>query len=275
MIKPLIIVLGEKGFIGNKMVSGFLSHNFRVIGVSRTTLSVNSINDVKIETHEKLDSMKNFLDECQEYYLINCVRDGVMELDQDYFSMLGRLARDAKAIINFSTYIQHYPLDSVSQLRNYRDTQLQKSRYLQEICINANLIDISLFTVYGSGDSPNSFLSYIVPNLKQNKTLELTGLEQLISYTFIDDVVKLVQSLVLGPNFKFGSYSFWQTPPLPLHEYFKVLMSVTKSGSKINLGSLPYKGHEIFNYDPELFPPQICPGFNWTNFEDAIGSYLD
>jgi nucleoside-diphosphate-sugar epimerase len=273
--RPLIVVLGEKGFIGNKIVSGFLSHGFRVIGVGRTTLCDYSVRGVKIENHEKFDLLGTLLANSQEYYLINCVRDDVLGLNQDYFAMLGRVARDAKAVVNFSTYIQHYTVGPLSQLSAYRDSQLQKSKYLQEICINANLLDIALYTVYGSGDSSNSFLSYIFPNLQQDKALELTGLEQLISYTFVDDVVKLTQSLVSEQNLEFGNYSFWQTPPLPLHQYFKVLVKFTNSKSKVGLGSLPYKGHELFNYNPEIFPPQIRPGFNWTKFEDGLASYLD
>ena len=274
MNRPLVVVFGDKGFLGKRMVSGFLSKDFNVIGLNRETLNIYSGVEVISEVLDVSNLMRFVFTTSRPFIVINCVRDDVERLDEKYFEFLGLLACDAKVVINFSTYIQHYSLDTDSRLKTYRDNQLKKSEYLEGICESGNILDITLFTVYGPEDSRNSFLSYAAQKLFHSEAIELTGLEQLISYTYVDDVVTLIQNFIIESRIPFGRFSFWQTPPLPLQDYFNVLMSLTQSNCKPLIGNLPYKGHELFSYNPSMFPPQITNAFSWTSFEVGLESYL-
>ena len=270
MVKPLIVVLGDKGFLGRSLVHNFLANNFSVLGIRRNQMCFydNQVSYVKEFDLEKFHEIVVRFSE--DYIFLNCVRDDRLEFSQDILVRMLQLSQSASLVINFSTYIQHYESAFTSTMELYRDNQLRKSTFLSKNLDNKKLVDISLFTLYGVGDSSTSFLHAITEDLIQNKEIQLTGLNQLISYTLVDDVCMLINSLVGRTMLKHGNYSFWQAPPERLEEYFFRLMKLTLSTSKFSIGVRDYKGHEIFEYRAEIFPPQISPEFSWTSFEVGV-----
>jgi hypothetical protein len=270
MDKPLIVVLGDKGFLGRSLVQNFLARNFSVLGIRRNQMC---FYDGQFSYEKEFDLEKFHeivVSFSEDYIFLNCVRDGRFEFSEDILLRMLQLSQRASLVINFSTYIQHYESAFTSTMKLYRDNQLRKSAFLSKNLDHKKLVDLSLFTLYGVGDSPMSFLHAVTKDMIQNKEIQLTGLNQLISYTLVDDVCKLINSLVEETLLKYGNYSFWQAPPERLEKYFFRLMKLTLSTSNFTIGARDYKGHEIFEYREEIFPPQISPTFSWTNFEDGI-----
>jgi nucleoside-diphosphate-sugar epimerase len=270
MDRPLIIVYGDRGFLGKNLVRHFSSKSFEVLGIGRNEMCLHKDGSSIILSGEVKEFNRIISRFAGNHIFINCIRDNKLHFnDVDLLRMHG-FSRYAAQVINFSTYIQHYESNYNSSLKLYRENQLRKSLFLSENIANEKLLDISLFTLYGHGDPTASFLSSITKDMIEGKPLLLTKLDQLVSYTWVEDVCELVDSLIAERTSRFGIFSFWQTPLLRLEEYFDALMNMTGSTSEVRKGNLPYKGHELFRYEDDLFPVQISPHFLFTPFEDGF-----
>lgn len=270
MTSPSIFILGNHGFLGKNVVDSLLYLNLNLVGISRTEISlhVNGAHQVYPLTIEKVRSLvKDF---SGDRILINCVRENASISRPKYYELLETLAPGSSMVINFSTYIQYYELSQSSQLVSYRHNQHQQSLFLESITQNTRFIDIALFTLFGPGDSPNSFLCSFFERAKTNEPLDLSGLQQLVSYTWVKDVVRMVHEIVFQLQQIEGRFSFWPEPPKKLSEIVELVVEQSKTKSEIFLGRIPYKGHELFNYDEGIFPPQIIKGFAWTSLQDGL-----
>ena len=274
MTEPVIFILGDRGFLGQNILSTIRSTNLNVIGISRNEISL-YFDGEKIVCPSGLERIKNLgTDILKNRILINCVRENASLSRPEFFELLEFLASGASMVINFSTYIQYYELNQNSQLSTYRHNQHQQSLFLESVTQDAQFIDIALFTLYGPGDSPNSFLSSLVQRTKSSEPLKLSGLQQLVSYTWVKDVARMVSEVAFQLQSIEGRFSFWPVPPMRLSEVVRMIVSQTKSKREILAGVIPYKGHELFIYDEGIFPPQIIQSFEWTPMHDGLSELL-
>jgi nucleoside-diphosphate-sugar epimerase len=271
---PFIIVLGEKGFLGKNIISSLRSQDIDVMGISRREIRIYSKEGV-LSSPYSLDEVRIITKRfTRNLIVVNCVRENLSNDRVEFFDLLKFLAEASDTVLNFSTYIQYYEFGKDSQLSTYQMNQTHQSRFLQSSCQNNRFVDVALFTVFGNGDSKNSFLSSVVSRARSQKSLELTGLEQLVSYTWIGDIVQVVNRIIFELNSVAGRYSFWPEPPVKLFEIVEHVLAATDSRSEKFVGLVPYKGHELFTYDADLFPDQICPEFHWTSFEEGLAQWL-
>lgn len=274
MSEPFFFVLGENGFLGRNIVMSLRSQNRNIIGISRDI--------IKVYTHKEVLSLPFSLDEVkrltnkfnQNSIVINCVRDNSSTERVEFFDLLKMVAEKSELVLNFSTYIQYYELNHGSQLANYRRNQANQSGFLESACRYNRFIDVALFTVFGQGDSEKSFLVSLLRQARSGVQLELSGLEQLVSYTWIGDVVNLVNLILSELTAAEGRYSFWPEPPMKLSEVVQLLLETINSKNQKLIGVVPYRGHELFTYDASLFPAQIFPGFLWTPFDEGLAHWL-
>jgi nucleoside-diphosphate-sugar epimerase len=270
----IFIVLGENGFLGRNIVSSLRSQNLDVLGISRSTITVYSECDT-VSLPFSLDEVRGIIKSfTPNLIVINCVRENLSIERVEFYNLLTLLSKSSAMVLNFSSYIQYYELGENSQLAAYQKNQSHQSKFLEASCKHNRFVDVALFTVFGHGDSQKSFLSSLVSQARSGDPLELTGLEQLVSYTWIGDVVILVNIILNESDSTEGRYSFWPEPPVRLLEIVQLVLSATKSRSEKRIGLVPYKGHELFIYKASWFPAQIIPEFDWTSFNRGFSQWV-
>jgi nucleoside-diphosphate-sugar epimerase len=266
-----IVILGSQGFVGQSLVNFLLKQNFDVTAISRDSCkhlgnpNVYGSMNVEVNLDQHLQALENFT-------LINCIRSNNIQDNVAALTLIEKIGKLAKTNINFSSYIQYYENRNNSVLNEYRRSQSDQSSLLQSLNskFNSNFINLALFTIYGPGDSPISFMSSTIRGILQKDDLNFTKLEQLVSYTWIEDLIAITHRILINSESYSGEYSFWPEPPIKLKEVVNLMLQIYGSSSRAHIGVIPYKGHEIFSYDVNGFPRQIDPSFNWTKIDFGL-----
>ena len=184
--------------------------------------------------------------------------------------ILEKFANKTKYIINSSTYAQHYQ-NPDNKLTSYLTAKQKISKFLSSPYVKSEVFDLSFYTLLGKYDKVSSLISILIPKLLKGEEIFLTQCEQYISYTDVSDVVLLLKKLIEEPKmFVPGAHSFWPMPPVKLRIVIEELIGITESKSKINYGTVPYSGHELFKYMGVNFPPQIIPDFEWKSLKISL-----
>jgi nucleoside-diphosphate-sugar epimerase len=271
------IVLGYSGFLGSAIFKSLLSENVKVIGISRSEIEIRKHN---LKQKIDLDYVTLFEEiSCdQEIILICCVRQSSSFYPKDYFDFLDKLVMRSSFVLNFNTYINYLNLSSENHHKIYMKNQERQSNCLYKGAKirGVNFVELCLYTLYGSGDSKNSFLNVLISNISRDEDLQTTFLEQYVSYTLIGDALKHISAVLENYEAVSGIYRLWPEPPLKLRMYASQVLELFQSDIKLILGAHPYKGHELLEYDSSYFPPEIDRRFKWTSFIDGLKiSYLN
>lgn len=172
-------------------------------------------------------------------------------------------------VINLASYIEKYKIDSNSKNFEYQREKIFQTQELEKLEseLRFTFINLHLFTIYGHFDKSESFFTQIVQAAKIGYSFPCTPGEQLISLTHIDDLWSCVRRLLTEERPGTGAFSFWATPPIKIIEVLDKIRSFSRPGFKADFGALPYGGHELFAYSPEMFPTQIFPDHVFIDLE--------
>lgn len=271
-----ILVIGGLGFLGQSMLSlgAYRSEDDVTILVTKKQQITGSMKNVRIT------DLRHFLTSAPEKYdvVINMSQKRGAKTPEEnrYFNfeipsqIFNSNTNDDSIVVNFSTYIQHYEIDKRSKQFEYQQSKRELSKYIESPLFSKSmkLSDISLFTLYGREEIPTNLISRYLYSVKNSEVIEMSPGEQLISWTYVDDVVALVRQIIENEQ-TLGRISFWPDPPVKLKDSFRVIQDALNSSEKILWGSHHYGGHELFTYPEGVFPKQL-PNFKFTTLEDGI-----
>jgi nucleoside-diphosphate-sugar epimerase len=111
-------------------------------------------------------------------------------------------------------------------------------------------LNIVLEHVYGPYDNPNKFVEYMIRKIAIEKvnSLDLTLGEQLRDFVYIEDVcdayIKLLEYSGKN-NFKFCTFDIGYGESILIREFITEIKRLSKSPTKLMLGSIPYRQNEI------------------------------
>ena len=261
------VILGYTGTLGNRIFDKLINYDAKVIGISTKNLEVRKFNLIeKINFNE--DALFKEFDSGDEVVLICCVRESDKFHSESYFQFLRNLTARCNLILNFNTYINYQTYEFEHKHSIYMQNQERQSVCLSESAkkLGVRDVEICLYTLYGLGDSPRSFINSLVFNVRNNMDYPSTKLEQYVSYTFLEDVLLMIMQVLNNSEKYSGSFKFWAEPPLKLKEFAFQILETFQSDIKLILGHHSYNGHELMEYSSKNFPPSIDPDFNWTPF---------
>jgi nucleoside-diphosphate-sugar epimerase len=89
-----------------------------------------------------------------------------------------------------------------------------------------------IFSVYGPGDHPETFIAYLISNMLQQKTIEVSSGTQQWDYLFIDDAVAALSSLI---NLE-GVYNIASGETVVLKEVAETIAGLTNYKELIQWG---------------------------------------
>ena len=102
---------------------------------------------------------------------------------------------------------------------------------------------LRILSVYGPNDAPYTLVSYVINELKNGRSPELTKCEQMWDYLYADDaaqaILAVAQRGVHGKTYPLGS-----GVPRKLSEYIKIIRDIINPGIELNFGAKEYYPHQ-------------------------------
>jgi len=126
------------------------------------------------------------------------------------------------------------------------------SKYSAEMAISSfselnakKFIILRLFNFYGEGMSTEFFLPQLILKLKSGESFDMTLGEQVRDFIYVNDVI---EALLLSIRVDVNNQIFNVSSGIgkTIKEIAIELKKQLKSNSRINLGSLPYRGNEVW-----------------------------
>lgn len=183
-------------------------------------------------------------------------------------------AAGCRSMVMAGTYWQHFDGPSLAPNSLYAATKIALHAIAQYYAIlrGMRFVELILFDIYGPGDQRGKILSLFDKAVGADEVISLTGGEQLISPSHIDDVVaafcRSVTLLLEGDaTARVASYAAPGPDLLSLREMAAVYEAVRGTRLNVQWGVKPYPPGQIFR--PYIGP--TIPG--WApqrNFESGL-----
>lgn len=282
-----VLLLGGHGFVSKNFIKA-LGKNLQITALVRESVNTSAStykNNENISYLSYKEMLSSF--EVEDFdVIINATRINLKKLEQavqpDLNSMVTSVIKNYSSsktcVINLGTYIQYYEISTNAANYTYALSKRQISselKYLQEK-IGFSYFEITLFTLYGPEDAQDRLCHLLIHAAKMKKTIQLSGGDQLLSLTNVEDVIKLIEVIILNQkHIRSGIYSFWPEPPITLKEVVRDLNLVCNNSLNVIWSSSRYSGHELFNYETEVFPPQIQENFTFQSFTSFFAKEYD
>jgi nucleoside-diphosphate-sugar epimerase len=267
-----VLMIGGNGFLGKtiKRLEIFKDHEI-------TTLTSGGIFERNLEIG--LNTVETFDGFTPHFDVILNVAQSRGGVNQDArresnfqgpLSAISKMADSSTLIINFSTYIQFYEIPATSRQFEYQQSKKQLSEEIDLISRGrgSRRVDLALFTVYGEDDSPKSMMHQFLRELAGGSKFALSPGNQLVSWTYANDVARAIE-LILADKSISGNYRLWPEPPQRLRDSFEYLVRRYNSQMILDWSVHNYSGHELFQYDANIFPVQF-DNFEFTEFDAGI-----
>ena len=207
-----VLVTGSTGFIGTALVKALINEKYNVYCLIRnkSIINTNKENIIRLKDNS-IESFKLALQSRKFDFIINLASYGVRRGDSDLNTMIDgnvnflanlicSLTEKPKMIINVGSCSEYgfigegkYVDEStpLAPVTLYGAAKSATTLFGNTLAIlhDVKLISLRLFGVYGEGEADYRLLPYLVNNLNNNESVELTSGEQQRDVLYIDDIV--------------------------------------------------------------------------------------
>lgn len=133
---------------------------------------------------------------------------------------------------------------------------------------------LRILSVYGPNDASYTLISYVVNELNNGRSPELTKCEQIWDYLYADDVARAILAVaqrgVHGKTYPLGS-----GVPRKLSEYIKIIRDIINPGIELNFGAKEYYPHQPMYLHADI--TELTQDTGWKpeiSFEEGIKRIL-
>ncbi|MDD4362671.1 MAG: NAD(P)-dependent oxidoreductase [Atribacterota bacterium] len=278
-----ILITGATGFIGSNLVNRLLQEGHNIF----CTLRENKENPFGEDKVKSIIIRSNNLNESIEFFDENNI-EGIVHLasfvissdhkpedienliDSNiiFGSFLLEIASHTKIkwFINTGTYWQNYKSNDYSPVNLYAATKQafeDIAKYYYETK-KFKFCTLRLYDTYGKGDTRDKIFNLWNEISKTGETLDMSPGEQIIDFTYIDDIIDAYMLLIYYLNnnsvkVKNGDVFYLQSPERnSLKELSHIFENITNKKLNINWGSRPYKNREVME---PIMTNKSIPGF--------------
>jgi len=297
-MKKKIVISGGNSFIGKNVIKLIDRDRYDITVLTRKTdKSKNDFEDIKyieadMEDYKNIDQM---IKSCHIYLPFAWEgtkreeRNDEIKNEKSYHCILKSIellltkCGCEKVILpgTFSEYKNdHVPLDEKTPCESslaygrYKN-ELYKAAY--KLCERekAALIEIRLFSVFGTGDSEEKMLDNMLMKMIRNEDISLTPGEQIWDFVHVKDVAAAFLYFMEN-DAKMGCYNVATNDHRTLRSYLDEVKDITRSKSKLNYGEIPYENGEV----PHVIcrTDKILNETNWRpviEFQDGVREMSD
>ena len=126
-----------------------------------------------------------------------------------------------------------------------------------------------VFSIFGPLDSGNWLLNNAIDSFRDNKSLEVTHCEQLWSYLYVSDAARAIAMIALS-NEGLGIYNVGHPLAPPLHDTLKLLHRLMRTGSKLDIGAIPYREDQVMVLHPDVAKLQKLGWYPKMSMQDGL-----
>ena len=254
-----ILLTGATGFLGSHLIPAILAAGHEVAILKRSFSDTRRIKGYldKVQSFDvDVVPIERPFEECGQF---DCVvhtatnygrqRETATEVFEANLSFPLRLLQ---AAIFFNTTIFFNTATMLYSYLNYYALSKRQFEDWGRIFANEGkiqFVNIKLEHMYGAGDDPSKFTTYVVQSCLKNITeLALTPGEQKRDFIYIDDVVdaylKLLANCQSGED-KFQEFDLGSGEAVSIRKFAVTVHTLTGSITKLLFGALPYRENEV------------------------------
>ena len=263
-----ILLTGATGYLGSHLAKVFVDNGHLVVALKRKTSSLRRLDaDLQkklffydIDTLNFALPFKNHGPFDAVVHASTCYGRGgesvgdIFEANIGFPLRLLEIAASYKTgtFLNTDTFFSR-DASSYSYLNEYSLSKKQFAEWGRQYSSNRRIrfVNIRLEHLYGPGDNPSKFTTWLVEQCVRNVTsIELTPGEQLRDFIYIDDVTSAytcllqhVEELSKG----FVELGLGTGKPIRLRDFVELVNRLSHSHTKLLFGALPYRDHEIMS----------------------------
>lgn len=124
-------------------------------------------------------------------------------------------------------------------------------------------------SIYGPGRRDNNLITYTITSLLKGIRPSFTGLEQMWSYIYIDDLISALY--LVGLNGKVGlTYPIGSGERKRLCEFIEIIRNAVNPSLPVGIGEIPYKKAQIDNSVVDIELLKQCGFTPRFTFEEGI-----
>lgn len=264
-----ILITGITGFIGFHIAEALLKKNFEVIGLKRKQSDcwrcdpiINKI--IWVDIDEKLDEKIVILN---PNIIIHCAWNGagadkrndteIQNENLDFLNTILEIAGKLKVekFIGLGSQAEYGYLnkavsesDEVKPDTAYGKAKVKASKKVEMFCskLSINWYWLRLFSFYGSKETTNWFIPFIINSFITNKkTIPLSPCTQKYAYLYIDDLVKYIIKLLEKHKPAAGIYHISGSKAISLKEVvLNIKNNFKKSDCELDFGAYPARQNQ-------------------------------
>lgn len=258
--RPSVLLTGATGFLGSHLLKVFIENGCQVAILKRSFSDTRRIGEYldKIQSFDiDILPIETAFEKCGRFDCVihtatNYGRRGetAVEVFETNLSFPLRLLETA-TFFNTATilyaYLNYYAL-SKRQFEDWGRIFADQGKI--------QFVNIKLEHMYGPGDDPSKFTTWIVQScLKNISKIELTPGEQKRDFIYIDDVVEAYKLLLekgsqLGDGFQ--EYDLGSGSAVSIREFVETVERLTGTDTELIFGAKPYRENEIMHSEADI-----------------------
>lgn len=259
-MKKKILITGINGFLGSHLAKK-LCEEYDIIGLVNNVKNVDRVKSYNFKIIESTE--KNIIKLFIENSIFSIIHTAtVYRVDKSVEKLiktnillplkLYELANrnGVSVFFNTDTFFNSKDIKH-NYLSQYTLSKKNALEWLKTIQGECKLINMKLFHMYGSNDSPLKFTTNIFKNLINNlPKIDLTSGEQKRDFIYIDDVVKAY--ICVLNNFSFGNNKYFEFEvgtgkSISIKNFVETIKTTLGSTSILNFGGLENRENEIMD----------------------------
>lgn len=259
-----ILLTGSTGFIGINLLKR-LSNKYEIIALVRSSSNTELIDDLvydKIIFSNEIELKKNIMQykiegiiHLASLYLKKHESEDVKQLIDTNIKfptqiLEASLNTSVKWFVNTSTFWEHYENSDYSPLNLYAATKKSfenLAKYYIETS-NIKFVTLKLCDTFGPNDTRPKIMNLWQKNGNDNKVLKMSGGDQLINISYIENVIDAYQLLIEQVNddeiLLENTYCVSSDEIISLKKLYQIFYKATGIEVQIEWGYYPYSVRE-------------------------------
>ncbi|MFA4917292.1 MAG: NAD(P)-dependent oxidoreductase [Syntrophales bacterium] len=249
-----ILLTGATGFLGSNLIPAFLEAGHEIVILKRSFSDTRRIKGY-------LDKVKSFdidlvplerpFEECGQF-------DCVVHTATNY----GRQGETAVEVFEANLAFPLRLLNTATILYAYLNYYALSKRQFEDwgrVFANQGkiqFVNIKLEHMYGPGDAPSKFTTWIVQSCFKNiDKIELTPGEQKRDFIYIDDVVnayKLLMKKARQLGTEFQEFDLGSGKAVSIREFVETVKRLTGTDTELAFGAKPYQENETMHSEADI-----------------------
>jgi nucleoside-diphosphate-sugar epimerase len=259
-LKKKILITGINGFLGSHLAKR-LSTEYDIVGLVRNLKNINRIESYNYQLVQSTeDSILKLFNENSIYAVIHTAT--VYRVDKSVENLINtnvllpiKLYEQANSngvslFFNTDTFFNSKEVKQ-DYLPQYTLSKKNALEWLKLIQGDCKLVNMKLFHMFGSKDSPLKFTSKIFTDLINNiPNIDLTSGEQKRDFIHVEDVVDAYLAVLnnfIPDNKHYAEYEVGTGTSISIKTFVQTIKNIVGTDTVLNFGALKNRENEIMD----------------------------